>query len=147
LDYCCFIDRGKAKTGEHHVQAKYSFDGRVCAYDKQRGAAFIYGIGRGRHAARANKRSPLLAASFILGHSDVTTALTHFRARALAVARQQQAKSWELRAAMSLARLLRFRSKPQQARELLAPAHGWFTEGFETRDLREARALLDELNA
>jgi predicted ATPase len=64
---------------------------------------------------------------------------------ALTVARQQQAKSWELRAAMSLARLWRDQGKPQQARELLAPVYGWFTEGFDTRDLKEAKALLDEL--
>jgi predicted ATPase len=66
---------------------------------------------------------------------------------ALAVARQQQAKSWELRAATSLARLWRSRGKPQQARDLLAPVYGWFTEGFDTRDLKEAQALLDELAA
>ena len=67
--------------------------------------------------------------------------------RALAVARAQQAKSWELRAATSLARLWRNQGKPQQARELLAPIYSWFTEGFETRDLKEAKALLDELAA
>ena len=65
--------------------------------------------------------------------------------RALAVARQQQAKSWELRAVMSLSRLWRDQGKVQQARELLAPVYGWFTEGFDTRDLKEAKALLDEL--
>ena len=65
--------------------------------------------------------------------------------RALAVARQQQAKSWELRAAMSMARLWRDQGKPQQARELLAPVYGWFTEGFDTLDLKEAKALLHEL--
>ena len=62
--------------------------------------------------------------------------------RALAVAREQQAKSWELRAAMSLARLWRDQGKVQQARDLLAPVYGWFTEGFETRDLKEAKVLL-----
>ena len=67
--------------------------------------------------------------------------------RALAIARQQQAKSWELRAAMSLARLWRDQGKVQQARELLAPVYEWFTEGFETRDLKEAKALLEELAA
>ncbi len=67
--------------------------------------------------------------------------------RALAVARQQQAKSWELRASMSLARLWRSQGKPQQARELLAPVYGWFTEGFDTRDLKEAKVLLEELAA
>jgi predicted ATPase len=67
--------------------------------------------------------------------------------RALTVARKQQAKSWELRAAMSMARLWRDRGKPQQARQLLAPVYNWFTEGFDTLDLTEAKALLDELNA
>ena len=67
--------------------------------------------------------------------------------RALAVARAQQAKSWELRAAMSLARLWRSQGKQQQARELLAPIYGWFTEGFDTLDLKEAKALLEELAA
>ena len=62
-------------------------------------------------------------------------------------ARQQQARSWELRAAMSLARLWRDQGKVQQARELLAPVYGWFTEGFETRDLKEAKALLSEFIA
>ena len=55
-------------------------------------------------------------------------------------------KSWSLvRAAMSLARLRRDQGKVQQAREMLAPVYGWFTEGFDTRDLKEAKALLDEL--
>jgi len=67
--------------------------------------------------------------------------------RALAVAREQQAKSWELRAAMSMARLWRDQGKVQHARELLAPIYGWFTEGFDTRDLKEAKALLNELAA
>jgi predicted ATPase len=75
---------------------------------------------------------------------DVPKAQTYFE-RALAVARQQQAKSFELRAAMSLARLWRDQGKVQQARELLAPVYGWFTEGFDTRDLKEAKALLEEL--
>jgi class 3 adenylate cyclase/tetratricopeptide (TPR) repeat protein len=70
-----------------------------------------------------------------------------FFERALAVARQQQAKSWELRAAMSMARLWRDRGKRNEARELLAPVYGWFTEGFDTLDLKEAKALLDELQS
>ena len=65
--------------------------------------------------------------------------------RALAVARQQQAKSWELRTTMSMARLWRDQGRQDEARELLAPVYGWFTEGFETRDLKEAKTLLDEL--
>jgi class 3 adenylate cyclase/predicted ATPase/energy-coupling factor transporter ATP-binding protein EcfA2 len=65
--------------------------------------------------------------------------------RALAVARVQQAKSWELRAAMSMARLWRDQGKHQQARDLLAPLYGWFTEGFDTLDLKQAKVLLDAL--
>ena len=76
----------------------------------------------------------------------MSAAETHFD-RALAVARQQQSKSFELRAAMSLARLWRDQGKVQQAHELLAPVYGWFTEGFDTRDLKEAKALLNELHA
>ena len=64
---------------------------------------------------------------------------------ALTVAREQQARSWELRAAISMARLWRDQGKPQQARELLTPVYGWFTEGFDTLDLKEAKALLDTL--
>ena len=75
---------------------------------------------------------------------DATKAEAHFE-RALAVARQQEAKSWELRAATSMARLWRDQGKPQQARALLAPVYGWFTEGFDTRDLKEAKTLLEEL--
>jgi predicted ATPase len=75
---------------------------------------------------------------------DAAKAEAYFQ-RALAVARQQQAKSWELRAAMSLARLWRDQGKREEARDLLAPVYGWFTEGFETLDLKEAKALLDEL--
>jgi predicted ATPase len=77
---------------------------------------------------------------------DAAKAEAHFE-RALAVARQQQAKSWELRAAMSMARLWRDQGKRDEARELLAPVYGWFTEGFDTLDLKEAKALLDELVA
>jgi len=75
---------------------------------------------------------------------DTTTAQAYFE-RALAVARTQQAKSWELRAAMSMARLWRDRGKRQQAHEVLAPVYGWFTEGLDTLDLKEAKALLNEL--
>ena len=63
----------------------------------------------------------------------------------LTVARAQQAKSWELRTAMSLARLLSDQGKRQSAHDLLAPIYDWFTEGFDTSDLRNAKALLGEL--
>jgi predicted ATPase len=75
---------------------------------------------------------------------DAVKAETYFE-RALAVARKQQAKSWELRAAMSMARLWRDQGKRQEARDLLAPVYNWFTEGFDTLDLKEAKALLKEL--
>ena len=75
---------------------------------------------------------------------DTAKALVYFES-ALIVARAQQAKSWELRAAMSMARLWRDQGKREQARELLAPVYGWFTEGFDALDLKEAKALLDEL--
>ena len=65
--------------------------------------------------------------------------------QALAVARRQQAKSWELRAAMSLSRLLQQQGKRAEAYDLLALVYGWFTEGFDTADLQEAKALLDAL--
>jgi predicted ATPase len=65
--------------------------------------------------------------------------------QALDVARQQQAKSWELRAAMSLSRLWQRQGKRAAAYELLAPLYGWFTEGFDTADLQEAKALLEKL--
>jgi len=77
---------------------------------------------------------------------DAAKAEAYFE-RALGVARAQRAKSWELRGAMSMARLWRDQGKPKQAHELLAPVYGWFTEGFDTRDLQEAKALLDELHA
>jgi predicted ATPase len=77
---------------------------------------------------------------------DTAEAQAYFE-RALAVARQQQAKSWELRAATSMARLWRDQGKRDDARDLLAPVYGWFTEGFDTLDLKEAKALLDELAA
>ena len=67
--------------------------------------------------------------------------------QALALAQRQSAKFWELRAATSLARLWRNQHKRDEARELLAPVYGWFTEGFDTRDLKEAKALLDELSS
>jgi predicted ATPase len=66
--------------------------------------------------------------------------------QALAVARRQQARSWELRAAMSLSRLWQQQGKRAEARELLAPIYRWFTEGFDTPDLQEAKTLLKEVS-
>src|SRR5262245_35501042 len=74
-------------------------------------------------------------------HAQAETCFQH----ALDVAHRQQARSWELRAALSLARLWQQQGKRAETRALLAPVYGWFTEGFDTADLQEARALLDEL--
>ena len=76
------------------------------------------------------------------GDSDAAEELYR---KALSIAREQEAKLWELRAAVSLARLRRDQDRPAEARDFLAPVYGWFTEGFETPDLQEAKALLDEL--
>jgi class 3 adenylate cyclase/predicted ATPase len=73
---------------------------------------------------------------------DAARAESYFTA-ALAIARRQQAKSWELRAAASYARLMRDQGRVREAHDLLAPVYGWFTEGFATKDLIEAKALLD----
>jgi predicted ATPase len=76
------------------------------------------------------------------GHSEAAEELYR---KALGIAEEQEAKLWELRAAASLARLRRDQARHRDARELLAPVYGWFTEGFDTADLKEAKALLDEL--
>ena len=77
----------------------------------------------------------------------MTSAGERYFERALAVARAQQAKSSELRATMSMAPLWRDQGKRDEARDLLAPVYGWFTEGFDTLDLKEAKKLLGELHA
>jgi len=74
-----------------------------------------------------------------------TEAAEELYRKALSIAEEQGAKFWELRAAVSLARLRRDQGRRAEARELLAPVYGWFTEGFDTRDLKEAKAQLDEL--
>ena len=65
--------------------------------------------------------------------------------QALAIARRQQVKSWELRATLSLSRLWQQQGKQDEARKLLNEVYGWFTEGFDTADLQEAQALLEKL--
>jgi len=82
--------------------------------------------------------------ALLAGAGTVSEAETAIE-KGIEVARRQNAKSWELRGAMSLARLRRQQGRPQEAAALLAPILGWFTEGFDTADLKEAKALLDEL--
>ena len=105
-----------------------------------------------RTAFEASGRGDLLAEAYRLQGEcllrqavpDAAHAETCFQ-QALAVARRQQAKSWELRAAMSLSRLWTRQGKRDEARELLAPIYSWFAEGFDTADLQEAKILLEEL--
>jgi predicted ATPase len=84
------------------------------------------------------------AGQLVLQQGDVKTAEEHYY-KALRIAREQEAKLWELRAAMSLARLRRDQGRRAEARELLTPVYDWFTEGFDTQHLKEARSLLEEL--
>jgi predicted ATPase len=103
-------------------------------------------------ALEASKRGDVLAEAYRLqgelllrqGTPDMTQAEACFQ-QALALARRQQAKSWELRTAISLACLWQQQGKYAEAYDLLAPIYGWFTEGFDTADLQEAKALLEEL--
>jgi predicted ATPase len=83
----------------------------------------------------------------LLLHQRHSEAAEELYRKALSIAEEQEAKLWELRAAASLARLWRDQGRRAEARDLLAPVYGWFTEGFGTPDLKEAKALLDELRA
>ena len=96
--------------------------------------------------AGTNQSCIALKATLLLQQSsdNHTEAETCFH-QALDIARSQQAKSLELRAATSLARLWQQQGKRQEAHDLLAPVYGWFTEGFDTADLQEAKALLEAL--
>jgi predicted ATPase len=76
------------------------------------------------------------------GHTEDSEELYR---KALSIAGEQEAKLWELRAAASLARLRRDQGRHAEARDLLAPVYGWFIEGFDTQDLKDAKAMLDEL--
>ena len=91
-------------------------------------------------AAELNRRKGQLLLR--QGHTEAAEELYR---KALSIAREQEAKLWELRAAVSLARLRRDQGRRAEARDLLAPIYGWFTEGLGTEHLREAKALLDEL--
>jgi predicted ATPase len=98
--------------------------------------------GEGRFAAELNRRKGQL----LLRQGQSEAAEELYR-EALRIAREQEAKLWELRAAASLARLRRDQGRCAEARDLLAPVYDWFTEGFDTPDLRDAKAVLDALAA
>jgi predicted ATPase len=130
--YLPFLARARAALGQ--------FDDAWSCLDEALGAA----ASESWWEAEVNRVSGEIALKS--REPDAAKAEDYFE-RALEIARHQQAKSWELRAAMSLARLWLSQGKAHQACELLAPVYGWFTEGFDTRDLKEAKALLNELAA
>jgi predicted ATPase len=104
---------------------------------------------KGALVLQAQYQSPALEGGMLYA-TDCTLHMAEAEAclhQALTIARRQQAKSLELRAAMSLARLWQHQGKRTEARELLAPIYSWFTEGFDTADLQEAKALLEDLRA
>jgi predicted ATPase len=114
-------------------------------------AAALASIATGLEAVEKTRGAPLEAELYRLrgeallaGAGTVSEAETAIE-QGIDVARQQNAKSWELRGAMSLARLRRQQGRPQEAAAPLAPIYAWFTEGFDTADLKEAQALLDKL--
>jgi predicted ATPase len=81
----------------------------------------------------------------LMSNHGASIQAAHCYHEAIQIARRQSARSWELRATMSLARLLRDTARRDEARAILAEIYGWFTEGFDTADLKDAKALLDEL--
>jgi predicted ATPase len=126
------------RTGERYCEADlYRLQGEFLLRQAEQGTS-----------RTVPPETELLAEAERVGATDVSPRRTEAEAcfhQALAIARQQQAKSLELRAAISLARLWQQQGERAKARQLLAEVHGWFTEGFDTTDLQEARALLAEL--
>jgi predicted ATPase len=100
----------------------------------------VEGTGERWFAAELNRRKGQL-----LLRQEHSEAAEELYRKALSIAEEQGTKLWELRAVVSLARLRRDQGRHVEARDLLAPVYGWFTEGFDTADLKEAKALLDEL--
>jgi predicted ATPase len=98
-----------------------------------------------RQAERSGAEQPSLRNESGIDHSNVAEARSCFE-RAIEIARKQSAKSWELRATTGLARLLACQGRRDEARTMLTDIHNWFTEGFGTADLKDAKALLDELD-
>jgi predicted ATPase len=130
-----------ALLGEAHGKAGQAEEG-LALLDEARGLVAKTGERAFEAEVHRMKGELLLARS----PSDQPGAEASFR-QALEVARRQSAKSWELRAATSLARLRQRQGEKDEARDLLAPVYAWFTEGFDTRDLKDAKALLEELSA
>jgi predicted ATPase len=111
-------------------------------------AVWLRGLGLERYdqAFRENEIHRLMGDLLLRRNPSAPDRAEASYGRAIERARSQEAKSWELRAIASLARLWRDQGKRTEARDLLAPAYGWFTEGYDTADLKEAEALLGELS-
>jgi predicted ATPase len=117
------------KTGERYYEAElYRLKGELTLQSKA-------SLGQVQDKSQASQ-SP----------SEVEQEAEAYFLKAIEIAQKQQAKSLELRAVMSLARLWRQQGKTAEARQMLAEIYGWFTEGFDTKDLQEAKELLDELS-
>jgi len=132
-----------------HVAHMFGLEAEVLAQTGQRaaaleavseGLALVERTGEGNYEAELHR----LRGELLLARADTAEAEACF-GRALEVARRQQAKSWELRAALSLSRLYHQQGKAAEARHLLGDVYGWFTEGHDSTDLQEARAFLDSL--
>jgi predicted ATPase len=111
--------------------------------------AAVEKTGERRDEAEVYRLKGILALRFKASHSQIQGQLEaeeHFR-RAIEVARRQSSKSWELRATISLVQLFRGTDRGEEGRAMLAEIYGWFTKGFNTADLQDAKALLDELGA
>jgi predicted ATPase len=139
-------------TGQRVAQPRYLVQLAEAMGHAGQGAEGLHLLAEALMAFAESGRGDMLAEAYRLqgelllrqGTPDAAQAETYFQ-QALALARHQQAKSWELRAAMSLARLWQCQGKRAEACGLLAEIYGWFTEGFETADLQDARALLQDL--
>src|SRR5262249_17433377 len=120
-------------VGERHYEAElYRLKGQLTLQQKSR-------VGNTHHAGTVG------AAETVGGAHPTEEEAEACFLKAIEIARKQQAKSLELRAVMSLSRLWQQQGKKEEARQMLAEIYGWFTEGFDTRDLQEAKALLEEL--
>ena len=104
-----------------------------------------WGLSKGWGGGPLEAELHRLKGQALLAAAGTVSAAETAMQRGVEVARRQNAKSWELRGAMSLASLRRRQGRHTEARDLLAPIHGWFTEGLNTDDLKEAKALLDTL--
>jgi predicted ATPase len=109
--------------------------------------AMIDQIERPGREERLHYAEILRTKGWILGLKGDAAGAEHFFLAAFEAARKQDAKSWELRAALDLARQWKEQGKRNEAYDLLSPIYDWFTEGFDTKDLKEAKALLDVLSA